>query len=459
MYKNYEILEVTTGNEKEYLHEIAQLEQLVLDDMINKGKEGQLFITGKDDISQYIKSNENHVYIAVKQENCKNCKQKVIATTYITEGQIPYTYNDITKYFKCDDKYKEHVKSKYKNSAEYEKAIRKSYIEKILAFRYARNVILEKFLSNEEKELLSKNMDIDNAKNEKLLELIKLEYNNPKNQFHEKSKIREEFNRNMSLYMMYIKKDLNEYNDFYWLNFDDLKNEFLSKNSEKVKNSLNQFESINSDIKTYDEIMRLQKHKIYEKSNNINLSKYYNAHTYNTIEIDTYLTIPNEREKGLAKILVFEGLKETLKKQANNTKNEDVYLVSTLHKDNYSSKYVSEFFGLKDYLFVNRRAGRDRQVHILGMKRSEIPQYIEKMEKKFAVLYDYNPGNINISNKDKLNVLQEQLQYEEQELERLGEMGNSSKMTDYINKKHQNVMKLKSDINLIQNKEEKLWEK
>ena len=38
---------------------------------------------------------------------------------------------------------------------------------------------------------------------------------------------------------------------------------------------------------------------------------------------------------------------------------QEIFLCSTLHRDNLSSKYVSEFFGLTDSLYVKRRDGRD----------------------------------------------------------------------------------------------------
>ena len=76
--------------------------------------------------------------------------------------------------------------------------------------------------------------------------------------------------------------------------------------------------------------------------------------------------------------------------QLYNTNNEEVFLTSTLHKENLSSKNVSEFFELNDYIFVNRRNGRDRQVHIVRIAREDIINYVNRIQNKLEKLYDYN---------------------------------------------------------------------
>ena len=98
------IVELTKDNEDKFLQQTADLEQKVLQNMESRGQIGQLFPTGKEDISLYAHSKENTVLLAVDEEG------KVLATTYITQGQKPFTYNDITKYFKYGDQYQEYVK-------------------------------------------------------------------------------------------------------------------------------------------------------------------------------------------------------------------------------------------------------------------------------------------------------------------------------------------------------------
>ena len=89
------IIELTKENEEQYLGQIAELEQTVIKAMEEEGREGQLFATGKEDISEYIRSEGKTVMVATDEQD------QVKATTYITQGQRPFTYNDITKYFKC----------------------------------------------------------------------------------------------------------------------------------------------------------------------------------------------------------------------------------------------------------------------------------------------------------------------------------------------------------------------
>lgn len=107
--KMVKVIELTKENEEQYLDQIVELEQITLEVMKREGREGQLFATGKEDISEYIHSNENSVIVAVNESG------KVEAATYITQGQYPFTYNDITKYFKYGEQYIQYVKSQYKS--------------------------------------------------------------------------------------------------------------------------------------------------------------------------------------------------------------------------------------------------------------------------------------------------------------------------------------------------------
>lgn len=443
MYKNYKVIEVTNENEQQYLPGIVELEKLVLDKMQQEGKNDQLFITGEEGIKEYINSDLNNVIIAVK--NNKN-NPIIASAVYITQGQTAFTYNDITKYFKCDENYQNYVKSKYQNG-EFEKTIRKVYMEKICAFRYARDIILK------EQGIKLLNTMNEQQRNNLFLEMVEREYEEPQNQFHEKSKIRDNLNTYMSLYMKHVKNDLENYQAFYWVDFD-----YLKRNLQGPSNSMNEilsgFRTVDTTIDTYDKILQYQKYKIYDKSNCQEISKYYGANTSNSIEIDTYITHPDNRKNGVARILVLEGIKKALQRVVSDTKNEECFLVSTLHEDNVSSKCVSEFFGLKDYLFVNRRSGRDRQVHIHRIKREEVPEYIEQMEKKIAVLYGYNPNNIQISNGERIEILNSQINYEVGELQRLENIKDFSKkrrFTGYIAGKRSKIDKLRKMVDDLGN--------
>ena len=113
------IIELTKDNEERYLDQIVDLEQISLETMKKEGREGQLFDTGREGISEYVHSQENSVIVAVDEND------KVEAVTYVTQGQKPFTYNDITKYFKYGEKYRQYVKSQYVSPKDYQKDLKK----------------------------------------------------------------------------------------------------------------------------------------------------------------------------------------------------------------------------------------------------------------------------------------------------------------------------------------------
>lgn len=82
------IEELTKENENQYLDQIAELEQITLDAMEKEGREGQLFPTGKESISEYVHSESNTVLVATDETG------KVEAATYIKQGQrnVKYIY-------------------------------------------------------------------------------------------------------------------------------------------------------------------------------------------------------------------------------------------------------------------------------------------------------------------------------------------------------------------------------
>ena len=437
---NFKIIELTKENKENYLDKIVDLENMVLDAMIKEGREGQLFTTGKEDISEYVDSNDNTVMIAVDN------KDQVIATTYITQGQKPFTYNDITKYFKYGEQYQQYVKSLYKNKDEYKKDMLQAYEIKMKAYKYAREKILEEY-----------------PQYQTIMDFLEHELADPENNFHEKSELRENLNRHMSEYI--IEQSQNNpqvsvlYERFYWTSAEDIANEF-GKNTDisKIKNPhIQEYEKILTSEKEIDTIFKKQKLEIHEKPN-FDCTPYYKSNTTNTIELDTYLTNPNCRSAGLARIIVFEGMKKHMEQHFKNPKNQEIFLCSTLHRDNLSSKYVSEFFGLKDSLFVKRRTGRDREVHICRINREDSKQYMIDIENKLAVLYGYNPNNRNISSQDRKKVLTNQLEYEKQEFKRLNKARKtdqkfSGKNIKFLYSKAQKIEKLKKGLENIDERE------
>ena len=169
------IVELTKDNEEKYLDQIVELEQISLEAMKKEGREGQLFDTGREGISEYV-----HSVIVATDEN-----DKVEAATYVTQGQSPFTYNDITKYFKYGEKYKQYVKSQYLSDRDYKKDLRNIYIIKIKAFEYAKRRILRQSGRSTENSLYGY-----------------LQQELEQNEYHEKSELRENFNRYMSEYII-----------------------------------------------------------------------------------------------------------------------------------------------------------------------------------------------------------------------------------------------------------------
>ena len=398
-----DIIEVDVNNEKKYLNQIAELEKKVLNNMEKNGQIGQLFITGAEDISQYIHSKENTVLVSVNEND------KVEAATYITQGQSLFTYNDITKYFKVSDEYKKYVKSKYKNESDYKKAALEAYKLKMEAYAYARNKVLTEF-----------------PQYANISEFLQSELNGESN-FDEKSKLREKINSYMFEYIKNVSESENDkkvemYEQFYFMTFSEIKELIYGDNSKnvEVENSLAKELEQNLELEKEHEKLSKKSHFIvYDKNTVFEPHKYFSANPQNSIEIDTYITDPEQRRCGKARDLVYEGIKKHINDFFENPENKEIFLCSTLHRDNVSSKYVSEFFGLKDSLFVNRRFGRDREVHITRVKKSEAQEYLKHMAEKLAVLYGYNPDNIDISYENKEQILNDQIKYEKGEFHRL----------------------------------------
>lgn len=425
------ILELTKENASKYIDDVAILEKNVLETMEREGKIGQLFITGKDDILEYVNSKENTVMIGVDE------KDRVQSAVYITQGQKPFTYNDITKYFKFGEEYKKYIKSQYPDVSKYRKDMLETYKNKIKAYKYAKDRITKEHPEYK---------NIEEFLNEELQE----------NGFHEKSVLREKWNQYMAEYILQngTKQEQENYEKFFWINANDISKE-MNRNidANNFNQGVGEYENWLKTQKEYEEILENATLKIYENPT-FSIEKYYTANTKNSIEIDTYLTSPDKRHSGTARILVYEGIKKHINNFFENPENKEIFLCSTLHRENLSSKYVSEFFGLKDSLFVNRRQGRDREVHICKIDRNEAKQYLEKMENKLAVLYGYNPRNKNISLEEQINIIKEQLKYEKDEMRRLNKIRHSNckyrgNVKD-IQSKAQKIIKLKEKCKEIQ---------
>ena len=281
-----------------------------------------------------------------------------------------------------------------------------------------------------------------------------LQHELQENDFHEKSELREKVNQYMAEYISskFNSNIQNKYEQFYWITADDISQEF-GKSIKSPNIQVKEYEEYMEYQKEYEEILDKAGLKIYE-SPMFDETQYYTSNTKNTIELDTYITNPNSRNVGSARIIVYEGIKKHMEKFFSCPKNKEIFLCSTLHRDNLSSKYVSEFFGLKDSLYVNRRQGRDREVHICKIDREQAMEYLTHMSDRLAVLYGYNPNNKHISQAVRKSILQEQLNYEEQERKRLVKARATDKKFKGINfrfirEKEHKIGKLKQQLEEI----------
>lgn len=423
------IIELTKENEKKYLGQIAELEQIALEAMRKEGREGQLFATGKEDISEYVHSDENTVIVATDEDG------EVKATTYITQGQKPFTYNDITKYFKYGEKYKKYVKEQYSSEEEYKKNMLKMYTIKIKAFEYAR------------KRILVEHPEIENIQ-------TFLEKEIQENGFHEKSELREKINKYMS---EYIEQNfgldiMKKYEQFYWTVSTDIIEETGMKCNMEAQD-VGEYEKFVQAQSDYEKVLKQGSLIIYENPE-FEESKYFSANTGNAVELDTYITAPNSTRAGTARIIIYEGIKKHMERHFKNPENKEIFLCSTLHRDNLPSKYVSEFFGLTDSLYVNRRQGRNREVHICKIPREQAMEYLTSISDKLAVLYEYNPNQKNISKSTRIKILREQLDYEKKEHCRLVKARSTSKRfsganVKFIEGKAKKIKKLEQEIEEI----------
>lgn len=406
---DFKVVELTKDNEKEYLDQVATLEKVVLENMESKGQSGQLFITGKDDISEYAHSKENTVLLIIDSAG------KVLAATYVTQGQKPFTYNDITKYFKYGESYSNYVKKLYPSVQEYKKDLLEIYEIKIEAFRYAKAKILQQYPEYGD-----------------ITSFLRHELEETNNHYHEKSVLRELINRYMSEYVQSLSGTIpnlqEKYERFYWITSEEISEEFGREVKPREETAKEYEELIGGEEEEYKQILKRGPLVIHELPT-FNEQQYFTARTANTIELDTYITDPNDRRAGLARILLLEGIKKHMEEHFKEPTNTEMFLCSTLHRDNLSSKYVSEFFGLIDSLYVKRRDGRDREVHICKVPREQYAKYLEMMSKRVAVLYGYNPENIEISLQEQADILQNQLDYETSEIDRLTRIAKSKRKT------------------------------
>ena len=379
-YYLFEINEKHTPNiQRKYAKEIESLEKYVSDKLQEQGKGHIFFTTGYDDIYSYIKDRD------VTVMECQDDYYKIISAAYITQGQGLYTYNDLSKYFKFNKEYVDYAKTKYDPkelcSIEYE-----TFMKKIEGYKYAKALI--------EKELNITDL-VSYFQNEK-----------KKGTFDEHDRVREKVNRYIYDYFRDNKDRIGftELDRFYLLKFSDLQNcednEIRTKCENETEENKKLYEEYGQLIDLFDlNDSILPDEKNFEYLKRENFKTYFDANPFNTIELDTYMVHPDNRKKGLAKIITFEGLKIQIKKLlAKRPSLKEIFISATIHQDNEPSKRVTTSFGKFDTLYIKRRTGINREVYFCRIDKKNLQEFIRKNEEKIAKLKDivYRDSNIVI---------------------------------------------------------------
>ena len=318
--------------QRKYAREIEGLEKYISKCLKEEGKGSYFFTTGYDDIYSYIKDKD------VTVMECQDDDNKIIAAAYVTQGQGLYTYNDLSKYFKYNDEYVEYAKSKYD--------------------------------------------PIGHCKSEK-----------EKGTFDEKNQVREKVNRYIYDYFRdnTSKQDrigFDELDRFYLLKFSDLQNcedsEVRTKCENETEENMKLYQEYGELIDLLnlkDSILPDEKDFTYLKSENY--KKYFDANPFNTVELDTYMVHPDNRKKGLAKIVTFEGLKIQLKKLLKKRPGlKEIFISATIHQDNIPSKRVTQGLGNFDTLYVKRRTGINREVYFCKIEKRNLNEFMRVYENK-----------------------------------------------------------------------------
>lgn len=382
------IIEITKDNWLEYKPKMLNLENEVKNDMIEKGI-GDLFFTTGEDIEDYVLDKRHHVYIM--QDDNKN----VISQVYIigASSHIQGDYSDLSKYFTMDEGFQEYLKQKvYKNADEYELVKEKVYNYKLKAFIYALKHIYKTL------DIYQFNQDLFNEINSKT-------------HFDERTILRRNINRYMTEYMQKINAE-ELYRQFYYIKSTDLKHKVNSQITE-----------------SYDKFLTLSKITVYE--NHIkNKEVYYNATVDNTIELDTYITSPKARQAGIAKILSYVGLAKTIEEFFEQNKSDVLYLSITLHKDNYLSENVANFFGFTDYIDLERRSGIDRHVYMKCLHKNNYKKYLEMLSKKISYFYEF--GTASITEEEINNFENEKYEHKKQIIEQIKYRLNNTEIDQSI---------------------------
>ena len=351
------IIEVNKDNWEHYKNQMLNLENKVKNNMVEQGI-GDLFFTTGEDIIEYAYDPRHHVYVMVDDND------RVLAQTYLVGAgsHIQGDYADLPKYFTMGEDFLQYIKVKeYKNEEEFKHMCKNIYQAKLYAFKNA----IKRIYNTEDYARFMEDLNREKSS---------------ETHFDERTQLRRDINKYMAEFM-------NKYG------MSELYRQFYT-----VDSTFDNYDEKNEAAKAYDSFIKASSVPVYDKKME-NPEDYFGASVYNTIEVDTYITDPEARRNGSAKILSAIALNKTVEEFFINNDSDVLYLSITLHKDNYLSENVANFLGFKDYIDLERRATIERKAYMKRIDRANYKEYLSYLNKKLTYFYGY--GNETVTDEEK----------------------------------------------------------
>lgn len=401
-------IKLTTDNFNLYAYQIVNLCEQAVYRNENNNKKGQFYTTTLQELYKYVTSDNDLVLMAIDINN------KVVGASYINTKIPQNTYSDLTKYFHIFNEYKNKIINSFSSIENYQQYITRVYLEKILLFLKISKEV------EESKELNPKSIPF------KLL----IEEQITKNEFQENNPIREYITTR--LYEEYQKKGkINNYINFAYYGIEDIDRTILENLAAK-NTSIKKIEDI---IANYELFLQAQK-PIFISPPQIDVIEYLDANMYNSMEINTYIVLPEYQSSGLAKILLYEALKRSIEKYFSETQNEVLYINTTIHNENISSQRTANLIGMKDYIYIERTKGINRRVYIRKLRIESYREFLYEIELELLLEYNYYSEHFGID----INDIIRKVEYKVEEYKkRLTNTKDESKKTYYLLK----IQKLK----------------
>lgn len=373
-----EFIKLTTENFNLYAYQIVNLCEQAVNRNENNNKKGQFYTTTLQELYKYVTSGNDLVLMAIDTNN------KVIGASYINTKVPQNTYSDLTKYFHTFNEYKNKIINSFSSIKDYQQYITRVYLEKILLFLKISKEV------EESRELNPKSMPFKLLIEEQII----------KDEFQENNPIREYITTR--LYEEYQKRGkINNYINFAYYGIEDIDRTIL-KNLVAENTSIKRIDDI---IANYELFLQAQK-PIFISPPQIDIKEYLDANMNNSMEINTYIVLPEYQSSGLAKILLYEALKRSIEKYFSETQNEILYLNTTIHNENISSQRTANLIGMKDYIYIERTKGINRRVYIRKLEIESYREFLYEIEVELLLEYNYYSERFGVDIKDTIRKIE-----------------------------------------------------